>query len=258
NTIVADNGAGGDISGSASGSNNLIDDAATAGGLTNGAGGNLVGLDPKLGPLADNSGPTQTMALLPGSPALDAGAKALVPAGVTPDQRGALRIKDVAVDIGAFEAGPSVITVTTLADSNEPGTLRSAINYVDNIDPQGGVVITFAAGLEGTLALTQGMLPAITGNLAIVGPGASRLTIDAQGKSGILSISSGDLVFLSGLTLTHGNAASGGAIANAGTLVLTGCTLSVNTTTSGDGGAISSTGTLVLEGCTLSANVAIQ
>jgi hypothetical protein len=47
-------------------------------GLGNGVNGNLVGsaaapIDPQLGPLQDNGGPTQTMALRPGSPALNAG-----------------------------------------------------------------------------------------------------------------------------------------------------------------------------------------
>jgi hypothetical protein len=35
--------------------------------------GDLNNTDPKLGPLQNNGGPTQTMALLPGSPAIDAG-----------------------------------------------------------------------------------------------------------------------------------------------------------------------------------------
>ena len=69
-TIVAGNN-GGDISGAIIGGNDLIGD---------GSGGNLLSdslqgtgespLDPKLGPLANNGGPTQTMALLSGSPAL--------------------------------------------------------------------------------------------------------------------------------------------------------------------------------------------
>jgi len=85
NTIVAGNAPGSgsaDISGSASGSNNLIG-IGTPGGagqtvLTNGVNGNQVGtssspIDPMLGPLANNGGPTQTMALLSGSPAIGAG-----------------------------------------------------------------------------------------------------------------------------------------------------------------------------------------
>ena len=53
---------------------------------------NLLGVDPRLGPLQDNGGPTQTMALLDGSPAFDAGSNALVPAGLITDQRGAARV----------------------------------------------------------------------------------------------------------------------------------------------------------------------
>ena len=50
----------------------------------------LVGIDPKLGPLQDNGGPTETMALLAGSPAINAGDNALVPPGINTDQRGEL------------------------------------------------------------------------------------------------------------------------------------------------------------------------
>ena len=81
NTIVAGNTANSaqDISGSVSGSNNLIGIGTGETGLTNGLNGNLVGtstspIDPMLGPLADNGGPTQTMALLTNSPAIGAGA----------------------------------------------------------------------------------------------------------------------------------------------------------------------------------------
>src|SRR5262249_18633722 len=52
--------------------------------------------DPQLGPLADNGGPTPTMALLPNSPALNAGSAAGAPAT---DQRGAAR--DTPPDLGA-------------------------------------------------------------------------------------------------------------------------------------------------------------
>lgn len=60
--------------------------------------------DPKLGRLGDNGGPTQTMALLAGSCALDAGLPA-APALFPSDQRGAKFARKVgaAVDIGPFE-----------------------------------------------------------------------------------------------------------------------------------------------------------
>src|SRR5262249_22741899 len=62
---------------SASAAYTLLRDG-TPSGLTSGVNGNLAGttaspLDPRLGPLQNNGGPTRTMALLPGSPARDAG-----------------------------------------------------------------------------------------------------------------------------------------------------------------------------------------
>lgn len=57
-------------------------------------------IDPKLGPLADNGGLTKTMALLPGSPAIDAGDDTSAP---LTDQRGVSRPQGAHTDIGAFE-----------------------------------------------------------------------------------------------------------------------------------------------------------
>jgi hypothetical protein len=73
--------------------------------------------DPKLGPLADNGGPTLTMALLPGSPAIDAGNTSLAPAT---DQRGFSRPAGRAADIGAFEYG-SVMSPIAVSRSGATG-----------------------------------------------------------------------------------------------------------------------------------------
>src|SRR5262249_23608325 len=62
----------------------------------------LVGTDPLLGPLQDNGGPTFTHALLPGSPAVDAGDNT----GASEwDQRGEgfPRIVNKTIDISALE-----------------------------------------------------------------------------------------------------------------------------------------------------------
>ena len=58
--------------------------------------------DPELLPLADNGGPTQTLALDAGSPALDTGAN---PDGLADDQRGPgyARVSGAGPDIGAYE-----------------------------------------------------------------------------------------------------------------------------------------------------------
>jgi hypothetical protein len=62
-------------------------------------------IDPRLGPLGSNGGRTSTHALLPGSPAIDAGDPKFVPPQEF-DQRGpgSPRIWNARVDIGAFEA----------------------------------------------------------------------------------------------------------------------------------------------------------
>jgi hypothetical protein len=73
--------------------------------------------DPKLGPLADNGGPTLTMALLPGSPAIDAGNTSLAPAT---DQRGFPRPAGLAADLGAFEYG-SVMPALAVSRSGATG-----------------------------------------------------------------------------------------------------------------------------------------
>ncbi|HET9477213.1 MAG TPA: choice-of-anchor Q domain-containing protein [Dehalococcoidia bacterium] len=87
-----------------SGGHNLDGDGTC--GLT--SEGDLSNVDPMLGPLAGNGGPTQSHALLEGSPAIDAGGAGLCPAT---DQRGAPRPFDgdgangPACDIGAYEYG---------------------------------------------------------------------------------------------------------------------------------------------------------
>jgi hypothetical protein len=72
-----------------------------------GMSGNLCNTDAKLEPLASNGGPTQTLRLLAGSPAINAGSNVT---GQPTDQRGAARLQGVAVDMGAYEtpAGSAV------------------------------------------------------------------------------------------------------------------------------------------------------
>ena len=77
---------------------------------------NILDVDPLLAPLADNGGPTPTHALLPGSPAIDAGNPtacfALDGTPLLVDQRGVFRPLDgdgdgtARCDIGAFEYSP--------------------------------------------------------------------------------------------------------------------------------------------------------
>ncbi len=110
NTIIARNSApaGPDISGTfASRGFNLIGNTEGNIGAT---ASDLVNINPQLGPLQDNGGPTATMALLPGSPALDHGDPAFDPIAFNPpmmaDQRGGPRLEAGGLDIGAYEAEP--------------------------------------------------------------------------------------------------------------------------------------------------------
>lgn len=67
--------------------------------------GDLINTNPQLSALASNGGPTQTHALLEGSPAIDAGPATCAAAPVNGlDQRGTARPKGSACDIGAYEA----------------------------------------------------------------------------------------------------------------------------------------------------------
>src|SRR5262249_51582272 len=79
---------------------NLIGSARDAGGFL---ASDLLNVNPLLEPLQDNGGPTQTMVLLPRSPALDAGDNTNVPGT---DQRGFPRIVGGTIDIGAYEVQP--------------------------------------------------------------------------------------------------------------------------------------------------------
>jgi predicted outer membrane repeat protein len=69
--------------------------------------GDQINTDPLLGPLQDNGGPTFTHALLPGSPAIDAGDPNFTPPPFN-DQRGCPfdRVFNGRIDIGSFETQP--------------------------------------------------------------------------------------------------------------------------------------------------------
>jgi hypothetical protein len=91
---------------------NLIGDS---GGATGFSTVDLLDVDPLLGPLQDNGGPTETHALLRGSPAIDAANDLFASAF---DQRGVARPQDgdgdtfTQADIGAFELHPAMALAT--------------------------------------------------------------------------------------------------------------------------------------------------
>jgi CSLREA domain-containing protein len=133
NTIIANSSGGDCINLRTIGTNihNLVEDGSCSPYLSG---------DPNLGPLADNGGLTQTMALLPGSRAFNTGDDATCAAAPINnlDQRGTARPQGADCDIGAYEmeVDPDVptveafTTVTLLADFDIPITSFAASDDV--------------------------------------------------------------------------------------------------------------------------------
>ncbi|MBI1325663.1 hypothetical protein GC170_21065 [bacterium] len=267
-TIVADSLSGADLNGRFSGSNNLIEDGSGTG-LTA-----TIVADPKLGPLADNGGPTKTQSLLFGSPAINAGSNALAVDAqgnpLTYDQRGAgfARILGGTVDIGAVEFGetPSLI-VTTALDVVDPTdgwtSLREAVTYANSLT--GPHTVTFIAGLTGVW-LTTGEI-VISAQVNISG-GSSGVTIARDTTANLpafrlFRVDAGAVSRFDRLTLTGGSAdetasvlaSAGGAILSDGTLVIDTSTITSNQAKQ-HGGGILSRGSLNIVDSSISDNVA--
>jgi CSLREA domain-containing protein len=117
NSIVANSVSGDDCNGTITSNGHNLDSDGTCS-LT--GPGDLSGVNALLGALMDNGGPTQTHALSPGSPAIDAGA--VCP---TTDQRGFSRPLDgdgdgtPICDIGAYEAPFGDQDLDTIGDAIE-------------------------------------------------------------------------------------------------------------------------------------------
>jgi CSLREA domain-containing protein len=198
------------------------------------ANGNLIGdefgLNPGLGPLADNGGPTWTHVPMPDSPVRDRGSASLAvditqlgnPA-LTTDQRDVPFVRNFGggVDMGAVERQvqdlrPVLVVDNALDELDGDYTLgdlslREAIliaNQTPGIDE-----IHFAPEINGQpLLLTLGQL-AVTDPLIVTGNGAANTVIDAQLLSRIFDVTAtaGAATFAR-LTLAHGSADTGGAV----------------------------------------------
>jgi hypothetical protein len=190
NSIVAGNTAGisaPDLDGALTSSGyNLIGNTQGGSGF---AATDLLNVNPLLGPLQNNGGPTQTMALLAGSPALNAGDPAQL--GVA-DQRGVIR--SGGVNIGAYQASASafVLSAPDTVQAGEPFDVtvtavdmfgQTALGYTGTVtfsttDPDPGVMLpadyTFTLGDQGTHTFG--------GGFALMTPGTWSITAtDAAG-----------------------------------------------------------------------------
>ncbi|MEM7311636.1 MAG: choice-of-anchor Q domain-containing protein [Planctomycetota bacterium] len=286
NSIIADNrddGAAPDLVGtygtytlsySLLGDNSSTSFAATTG--TADANGNLVGsrtdpLSPGLGPLRDNGGTLPTHNPLNLSPAVDAADPTVITDWTDREQRGSMRGMDgdgdgvVRMDMGAVERfsmqGRKVDSTNDELDGRIAWgdvTLREAVMGLE-YDPVYDTV-EFATGIEGeTIELDKGELY-VHNTSSIIGPGASRLTIDSTTNDRIFYIdgqSTGhrEHVEISGLRLTGGSALFGGAIASRGDLTLEGMVITNSSALSG-GAVHSNGGSLIVGDSTFHANSA--
>jgi parallel beta-helix repeat protein len=195
NTIVAKNTAssrGPDALGTiASQGNNLI---GATDGSTGWVASDLTGTvalpqNPLLAPLANYGGPTQTMSLLPGSRAIDAGNNALLPTGVATDQRGLPRIVTSMVDIGALESSGFAIAVTSgSGQTTGVGTAFSAplvatVTANNPKEPVAGGLVTFTPPPFGQSASLSGS-PA-----TIHDGGTARVSATANNSAGSYTVS---------------------------------------------------------------------
>ena len=130
----------------------------------------------RLGPLADNGGPTRTFALLPGSVAINA-AGACSPAT---DQRGIARPQGSACDAGAFEVEAETVAPTV--------TINQASGQAD---PTGASPINF------TVVFSEPVSGFATGDVTLGGTaGATTATVTAAAKTNTTTYT----VAVSGLT----------------------------------------------------------
>lgn len=276
-------------------SHNLIGDAGGSFlvptvGTTPDADGNHIGehgtpIDPRLGTLADNGGPTPTHALLANSPALNSGDNALAVdptdgnAALATDQRGTgfTRIVGGTVDMGAFEEQiptPITFVVDTATDEDDGDfstgdlSLREAVRLA-NENAGAEDTITFAPALNGTpIFVTLGQMT-IADDVTIAGNGAAQTVLDAGQNSRFFEITgNGADLTLEGLTLKNGRTNASGAVGGAifsnsggpNLVTIRDSVLSDNSTLGdgSDGGAIflSSDDSLLIERSTLTRNEA--
>ena len=270
-TIVAGNSdqsvpddIGGFAATAVTGSFNLIGTGGS-GGIVNGSQGNIVLTSLTnlgLAPLGDFGGATETMALLPGSPALGTGTAADYPGTTTPittDQRG-FPVDAPNPDIGAFQGVNLEVESTSGSVDTQPSslTLPGAISLANSLER---TTITFDPAVFAmpqtiTLAGSPLELSNAGSTTSIMSPAAG-VTISGAGQSSVFALENGVDATLSGLTITDGNSRFGGGVDNlSGTATLTDCTLTGNSAGSNGGGVYNGLGTTTLTDCTISGNSA--
>jgi parallel beta-helix repeat protein len=208
-------------------------------------------------------GENETFALLPGSPAAASGDPSKLPADLTTDERGFLRVVNGQLDVGAFQSG---LVVTRLEGSYSAGDGMSLLDAVHLAQDLSSIIpdeaITFAPGLSGTITV-QYPIDLFTmpnhGTLSI--DGDNRITVSGGGTQCPFEQDEG-VAILSNLTITNGRAdpylKDGGGVYNLGMLTLNHVTFTNCSAPGGGGGGIANFGTLTVNNCSFQGNSALD
>src|SRR5258708_3431978 len=131
-------------------------------------------------------------------------------------------------------------------------TLRAAVQEA-NAQPSGSVVTIVVPA--GTFPLKLGVLSLTANTITVQGAGAGVTTVDGRNASQVFNVSPAATVTLGQLAVIHGNASLGGAIQNAGTLLLAHSTVAASVANNGGRLYNQQGGTLALAGPTVSQNL---
>ncbi len=225
----------------------------------------VIGANPRLGSLADNGGPTQTLL-----PAATSPAAGVIPLGTTlnglavcpgTDQRGVARPQPAggsACTVGAVEVAPAVAMTTlyvaqggsdssnTCTSSASPcATISHAVTQAvsgDTIEVAGTIADHVDVSTSLTISQWSGQAAAV---------------VNGSNSGTPFTIESGATVSLDQLTVENGEGYAGGGIHNDGTLTVTDSTITGNTADLvGGGGIYNASGTLTVTDSTISYNTA--